>query len=74
MDVNLGMSARRASRVPSGSLAKASSDGAKIVNLSPLRVSTKPQAVTAATRVYDYIYIYILTYIYIYIYIDDTNI
>lgn len=49
------MSARRASRVPSGSLAKASSDGAKIVNLSPLRVSTNPQAVTAATRVYDYI-------------------
>lgn len=51
MDVSLGMSARRASRVPSGSLAKASSLGAKIVNLSPLRVSTKPHALTAATRV-----------------------
>jgi hypothetical protein len=54
MEVNLGISARSPSRVPSGSLAKASSDGAKIVNLSPFRVSTKPQAVTAATSVCDY--------------------
>ena len=52
IDVSLGMSARRASTVPSGSLAKASSEGAKMVNLSPFRVSTRPHAVTAATRVY----------------------
>ena len=52
IEVNLGISARRASIVPSGSFAKASSEGAKMVNLSPLRVSTRPHAVTAATRVW----------------------
>ena len=51
IEVNLGISRRRASTVPSGSLAKASSEGAKMVNLSPFRVSTRPHALTAATRV-----------------------
>ena len=46
------MSLSNASTVPAGSLAKASSVGAKTVKgPAPLRVSTKPAAVTAATRV-----------------------
>jgi hypothetical protein len=52
MEVNFGMSLRRASTVPAGNLAKAASVGAKTVKgPAPVRVLSKPQAVTAATMV-----------------------
>jgi hypothetical protein len=52
MAVSFGMSFRRASTVPAGSLAKASSVGANTVNgPAPFSVGTSPAAVTAAASV-----------------------
>ena len=52
IEVSLGMSFRRASTVPGGSLANAASVGAKTVNgPALLRVGTNPAAVKAAARV-----------------------
>jgi len=48
----LACSVVRLSRVPAGSLAKASSDGAKMVTAStPFRVSTRPRSETTLTKV-----------------------
>jgi len=48
----LACSGVKLSRVPSGSLAKASSDGAKMVTAStPFKVSTRPRSLTILTKV-----------------------
>jgi len=48
----LACSGVKLSRVPSGSLAKASSDGAKMVTAStPFKVSTRPRSLTTLTKV-----------------------